>query len=388
MSTFDDLAELADDRQKLFDRAAHELAARGQWHQLFDLRLMQTRRELGLPLEFRGSIDDVDVDLRDPLEQGYVTACREVGQLLLDAGRVREAWMYLRPAGDKEAARQYLERVVPDDDNAEELIELSLYEGIDPARGFAWLLGRNGTCNSITALDGLLGQLESESANSCAAVLLRHVYSELRGNLRGHLHRLEGEAPSDLSIVELIDQYPALMADGSYHLDASHLASTVRFARSLTEPGMLRQALELCSYGSRLSKELQYPGEPPFEDVYQSHRLLFQALLGEQVEEAIAYFRQQADDAAKNSDAPDYLGAAADAPLETLLELLSRCGRPTDALEAFAELAPTDRDLSRRAPSLLDLAQQSGAWDRYFEICRDRDDLLGFAAGKAVGGAV
>ena len=294
MSAFDDLANISEDADQLFDRAAQELAAGGQWHRLFDLRLMQRRRELALPLDYRGSIDDVDEPRRQQLEAGYIAACREVGQLLLEAHRLREAWMYLRPAGDKETVQKYLERVVPDEENAEELIEISLYEAVDPERGFAWLLGRNGTCNSITSLEGLHAQLEPEMARACAAVLLRHVYAELRGNLRGHLHRLEGEAPSSLSVAELINSFPALQADGSYHLDVSHLSSTVRFARLLTDPQMVRLAVELCDYGSRLPDDLQYPGEPPFEDAYKAHRLFFEATLGENVDAAVEYFLEEA----------------------------------------------------------------------------------------------
>lgn len=386
MSAFDDLANVAEDADQLFDRAAQELASSGQWHRLFDLRLMQRRRELALPLEYRGSIDDVDEPLRQRLEAGYVAACREVGQLLLEANRLREAWMYLRPAGDKEAVRKYLERVVPDDENADELIEISLYEAVDPERGFAWLLGRNGTCNSITSLEGLHGQLEPEMARACAAVLLRHVYAELQGNLRGHLHRLEGDAPSGLSVAELVHAHPALQADGSYHLDVSHLSSTVRFARLLTDPKMVRLAVELCDYGSRLPDDLQYPGEPPFEDAYQAHRLFFTATLGENVDAAVDYFLEAARKEATSDDAADAAAAAAmggggNTAVETLLILLERSGRHEQALEAYAELVKPGQELSRQAPTLLALARQCGAWERYLEICQTRDDLVGYAAG-------
>jgi hypothetical protein len=33
------------------------------------------------------------------------------------------------------------------------------------------------------------------------------------------------------------------------------------------------------------------------------------------------------------------------------------------------------------APSLLELAERSGRFDRLMDICRDRDDPIGFAAG-------
>src|SRR5690606_34268189 len=98
---FDELAALADDPERVFQHVAQSLAAAGEFHRLFDLRLIQERRRLGLPLDRRTPIDDVEEPLRSQLEAGYLDACREVGELLLEAGRLREAWMYLRPAGDK-----------------------------------------------------------------------------------------------------------------------------------------------------------------------------------------------------------------------------------------------------------------------------------------------
>jgi hypothetical protein len=370
---FDDIAALADDPPRLFQQVAQSLAAAGEFHRLFDLRLIQERRRLGLPLDRRTPIDDVEEPLRSQLEAGYLTACREVGELLLDAGRLREAWMYLRPAGDKHSLRKHLARVVPDDDQADELIELSLYEAVDPERGYAWLLGRNGTCNAITTLDGLSSQLGVDDLRACAAVLVRHVYSELRGNLRGHLNRLTGEPPPDLSVAELLAQHPELMAGGNYHLDASHLASAMRYARLLTEPTLAAKALELAEYGARLPEDLQYPGEAPFEALYPAHRLLLEATLGRNVETALDYFRQQA---AAGQDDPQTTAA-----VETYLILLARTGRAGEAIAEYAELVPKGRELSGHAPTLLELAAASGNWDRYEAICRQREDLLAFAAG-------
>jgi hypothetical protein len=248
-----------------------------------------------------------------------------------------------------------------------------LYEGVDPERGYAWLLGRQGTCSAITTLDGLGPQLGVADLKACAAVLVRHVYNELRGNLRGHLSRLKPEAASDLSVLELVDKHPELLAAGNYHLDASHLASTVRYGRLLTEPVLVAKALEIAEYGSRLPADMQYPGEAPFEDLYPAHRLLFQATLGKQIDEAVEYFAAKAR---AGVDDPQSTTA-----IETYLILLARAERAAEAIEAYAELAPRERQLSPHAPTLLELAVQSGAWDRYDAICRERGDVLGFAAG-------
>jgi hypothetical protein len=370
---FDDLAQLANEPEQLFQRVAQLLVEKGELHRLFDLRLIQERRRLGLPLDRRTPIDDVEEPLRSQLEAGYLASCREVGELLLESGRLREAWMYLRPAGDKHSLRKRLAQIVLDDDRAEELIELALFEAVDPERGYAWLLGRNGTCNAITTLDGMSQQLGVDDIKACAAVLVRHVYRELSGNLRGHLTRLKGSAPNNLSVIELIDQHPELLAGGSYHLDVSHLASTVRYARLLTERSLVAKALEMAEYGSRLPADFQYPGEAPFEDLFPSHRLLFQATLGREMDAALSYFAEKAR--AGRDDAQSTTA------IETYLILLNRAGRPQEALAAFAELVAPDRELSSHAPTLLELATASGEWDLYKQICRSRNDVLAFAAG-------
>ena len=69
-----DLAELANDPDRLFQRVAQSLVEAGQFHRLFDLRLIQERRRLGLPLDRRTPIDDVEEPLRSELEAGYLAA--------------------------------------------------------------------------------------------------------------------------------------------------------------------------------------------------------------------------------------------------------------------------------------------------------------------------
>ena len=376
---FDEVARGGGDPAAVFDRAARALVAAGEFHRLFDLRLLERQHELGLPAGRRHAFDEVDESQREPLEQGYLAACREAGALLVEAGRLREAWVYLRPTGDKTLLREKLSRISPGDDDLDELIELALFEGVDPERGFAWLVGRNGTCNAITALDGLQTQLSPADMRACVAVLVRHVYGELRGNLRGHLNRLTGAPPPDLSVRELLDQFPQLRAGGDYHLDPSHLASTVRNARVLTEPTLVQKALEMAEYGSQLPEDLQYPGEPPFVELYAAHRLLFAATLGREVDEAREFFATQA----RTVD-PAQHGQVA---LETYLVLLARTGDAAAALEAYAELAPAEGELSRYAPTLLELAMQCGAWERFDAICRERGDLVGYAGGLIARGA-
>ena len=75
------------------------------------------------------------------------------------------------------------------------------------------------------------------------------------------------------------------------------------------------------------------------------------------------------------------MGEEGTAAVETYLILLTRLGRFAEALEAVAELVPPGTALSPYAPTMLDLARQADQMGRYLEICRSRNDLLGFAAG-------
>jgi hypothetical protein len=146
----------------------------------------------------------------------------------------------------------------------------------------------------------------------------------------------------------------------------------VRFALVIDEPADLRRAVDLTEYGRRLSSLYQYPGQEPFVDSYPAHALFFRALLGEGVEESVAYFRGRAEALAETEQ-----GAA---PAEIYVGLLSRMGRHADAFEAAATFLAGLRT-SGFAPSLLELAQLAGKYDRLAEVSRQRGDLVGFAMG-------
>jgi hypothetical protein len=375
---FDALETHAGDRERMLETLARELATAGRWHDLFQARLVQQRVRLKLAADSPAALDEVAEPLRSQLEDAYTDACREVGELLLAAGQFREAWYYLRPAGDKARMQRALAQVVPDDEQVEKLIELALYEGVDVERGYGWLLGRYGTCNAITTLEGLGAQLPPGDLRACAAALVRHLHRELLNNVTGHIERVEGKRPPEggttSGLVDLFVGREWLFQHEAAHVDASHLSAAVRFARVLEDPQVVRLAWELAEYGRRLHASLQYPGEPPFADHYTSHALLFAATLGKRVDEAVEYFTSQAD-----VSKPEEEGTAA---IETLLVLLARVGRPGEALAAYRERVPTGVQLSAFAPGLLDLARESGDWNLYASITRERDDPVGFAVGQ------
>jgi hypothetical protein len=198
------------------------------------------------------------------------------------------------------------------------------------------------------------------------------LHRELSENLRRDIADREGSEPPTGTLAELLEARPDLLRDGTYHLDTSHIASTVRFARVLDDSASLRLALDIASYGLKLHPQYQYPGEEPFLDLYPASIAFFRALLGLQVESGIRYFMQKADSVDQSQ-----FGTIA---VEVLIDLLSRCGRNEEALAAFRKRLPADARLMGVAPSLLQLSQRLGRFDLMQEICLERGDLLGFAA--------
>ena len=343
-----------------------------RFHELFDTRLMEARHRLGLPIILTTPLDELPEPTRGAVEDAYLEACREAGWLLWEAGEYRQAWLYLRPLGDRTAVAAALDRVTPSETNLGDLVGIALHEGAAPAKGLQWVLGHYGVCNAISAYDSLLPRYGRAEQQAAAALLIRHLRNDLLTNVRADIQRREERELADGTLAELLEARPDLLADSCYHIDTSHLTSVVRIARIVEDPEILQLVLDLTEYGRRLSAELQLTGDEPFDDVYPSHRLFFAAQLGLHVEESLDYFRERAERAD-----PAEAGTAA---AETYILLLIRLRRLREALAAHARLLPPNVRTSGIAPTLLELASLAEDYDQLTKICRGRDDLLGFAA--------
>ncbi len=355
------------------ERLAEHLRREAHYHELCDALLMRARLQLGLPIIMTQPLDDLRDPVRTQMENACIEIYREVGTLLLRAGRVREAWMYLRPVGDRAEVARELTQLAPTEENIDSFLELAIHEGVAPRWGFELLLRERGLCNAITMYDGVMSQRPIRDRREVAAVLVRFIYQELVRNLRGDITRRKGETPAEDTVAGLIRDRDWLFDEMNYHVDASHLAAVVRFALSLVDTDELRFAVELTDYGQRLHGQYKYPGHAPFEHVYPSHALFFRAQLGEQVDEALAYFQAQAEAADPANDGTE--------AAEVYVALLARLNRHAAALDAAAKHWPPGARLSGFAPSILELGQLAGSQSRLSEICRERDDLVGFVAG-------
>lgn len=374
-SPFDGLKQAADlgDATALLSQLVTTLRSEAQYHELFEALKMQVRHRVGLPVLAEHSGEDMADPTRDELEDGLIDACREVGILLLRAGRIREAWMYLRPVGDNALVARELSAVEANDDNTEELIEVLLTEGVDTRRGFALLLEQYGTCNAITTLESQWHAMDRRARQAATELLLRRVHGELVENVRAHIAQHESAPPEESRLDALLESRLWLTEDDNYHLDTSHLASTVRLSKTVEDGDLLQLAWELTQYGIRLSKTLQYPGEEPFVDLYASHSLFFGALLGRDTDEAIRYFRQRA----READMAEH-GTAA---VETYVDFLARLGRVSEAIEARILMIPADQRTAGLAPSLFELCRKADDFGPLLEQSRRHNDILAYATG-------
>jgi hypothetical protein len=352
---------------------ADRLRAAGRYGEMFDVRLMQARRKLGLPIVMSATLDELQDPLRGKLEAAYLEACREVGDLLLKAGRIREAWLYLRPVGDKVAVARALEQAAPEDGRIDELVEVAVHEGVAPRRGFELVLENYGICNAITMFDSTMGFRPRSDQQAVAALLIEHLYRDLLRNVKAEIARQEGRPPAEPSLADLVRDRDWLFLDNAYHIDTSHLHAVVRFGRVVDDPAVLRLAIDLTEYGRRLSSQFQFQSDEPFAEGYVAHGHFFRALAGEHVEEGVAYFREKAASLPVEEHG---LG-----PAEVYVALLSRLGRHQEAFDAAVRYIPPEARPSGFAPNLFELARLAGCYDKLLEVSRQRNDWLVFTAG-------
>jgi hypothetical protein len=354
----------------VLEELIRQLRESKRFHDLFEALKMRVRFQLQLPLLYSDSGDDLSAEQRDQLEEGLIEACREVGLALIAEGLPREGWMYLRPVGDRLEAAQALKQLDADEEILDELIEVCLHEGVDVERGFGLVLQYHGTCNSITTFESMLYQGGKSDLRGVCKMLVRHVHEELKGSLAADIERQSGAAPTETTIGGMVADRDWLFGEHIYHIDTTHLASTVRFARMLDDPELLELALDLTEYGHRLHEQFQYPQEEPFVDLYEASALYLEGLLGRKVEECKAYFSERASavDSAEHGNMAK----------EVYVDLLQRLQDPVGAVKASLELELPNAQSLGVAPTLLELCEAANNFDALMEYSRSNDNLLGY----------
>ena len=345
---------------------------RNEARPLLDALLLKARFELGLPGS--GAIDEqIDPDLKMKYEDRYVEAIRQVGQRLLDQGQIAAAWPYFRVIGEKDPVKAAIEAFDPaqaDEHTLGAVIDIAFQQQVHPVKGFSWILDRYGICSSISSFEALPND-ENVRAEA-AAMLTKSLYEQLHYSLSSEIERREGTRPAEnVTVASLIENRAWIYEDDAYAIDVSHLSSVVRLSPLLRDTKAIGLAVELAKYGDGLSDRFRYDGLPPFEDIYGDHLIYLNAILGIDVEKAIAHFRSKL----KSNQLSDEYDEPADPmeslPAQTLVRLLDRLGRKLEAIEVASMHLVGVPESYLLCPSLAALCRQA-----------KRLDLLARAAGQ------
>jgi hypothetical protein len=343
---------------------------------------MDKRRRLGANPVPTGSYHDLPKDQLPGYEDAIRNAGRLVGNLYLQDGQLQQAYAYFRMLNELGPVRDALDAYQPEpEQDMQPLVQIAFYEGVHPRKGFDWVLSRYGLCSAITTLGSQNLDHAPEVRQYCVQLLVRALYAELRERLTAEIERHEGKRPAEADappdtpgvVRQMIAGRDYLFADDWYHVDTSHLSSVVQMSVSLQPCTELEIARELCEYGGRLSGRFKSAGDPPFEDLYKSHGIYLAILAGENVEQNLNYFREQAE----NAD-PQTIGTY---PAEVLVNLLLRLNRPAEALAVARKhlLGPHSHQLT--CPSVAELCQKVNDFRTLAEVAREQGDPVHFMAG-------
>jgi hypothetical protein len=363
-------------------RLCDGLRASKDYHSLFYALLLKKRHEMGVSPLPTGAAADLPPQHHAEYEDAIRHAGREVGDLFLQEGNIGHAWAYFRMIGEHGPIKTALEKHEPtEDEDMQPLVQIAFYEGVNPNKGFDWILSRFGLCSAITTLGSQELPADPAVKQYCIGRLVRSLYAELRDRLLGEIERHDGGLPPEASapaeeqgiVRKLMAGRDWLLADDCYHIDTSHLSSVVQMSLHLAPGVEMDLARELCEYGARLSNRFTNPGDPPFEKLYEAHGVYLAILAGDRVEENLNYYREQA----ANAD-PQTVGTF---PAEVLVNLLLRLKREKEALEVARKYLSAVDNRRLTCPSLADLCQRVGDYRTLAEAAREQGDPVHFMAG-------
>ena len=364
----------------VLDRLESVLVEQRDYHRLFDAKMMRVRQRMGLRITRPTALSDVPREQEPEFRKAWTDTAREIGQLFLDNGLLPDAWAYFRTIQEPERVRAAIQAKVAEasgltDQDREELLNLALYDGAHMVEGIRLLLRTHGTCNTVTAMSQVIGQMSPAERRQAAAIMVRHLYTDLQASVRRDIERRQPLLRAEIPLREMIVGKDYLFADGNYHIDVSHLHSIVGFARNLhREDPELKLAVELSLYGEQLSEHLRYPADVPFEDYYVASGYFLRALSGEDEQAGLDWFtcrlQQEPDEADRRMIA------------FVLVDLATRLGRAAEVLETVAPWLSRMEDPN--GFSFTAACIESGRPELLEMTARANDDVLAFATSLLV----
>jgi len=348
----------------------------GDYNALFYALLMKKRVELGVPPFPTGGAADLPPATHEPYEQAIREAGRLAGQLYLDRDDIRRAWFFFNMLGELEPVHNYIERYEFDaDKDPQAVIEVALYNGAYPAKGYALVLERYGICNAITTFSQHDFSRHPDAKQECIKILVRALHEQLRERL---LSEIVGHGDTYLdtkSIIALLMGRKYLFADDTYHIDTSHLSSVVQMSLELTDGEELKLARDLCAYGEKLGAHFQQEADPPFERTYADYKVLLEVTAGIEVEKGLKHFRDKIEPESEKGNL---------FPAEVYVNLLLRINRKSEAIEVAKKyLSGETRPMT--CPGVYELCREADDYAGLAEAARKRADGVNFLAAKIAG---
>ncbi|HVK13156.1 MAG TPA: hypothetical protein VM597_30665 [Gemmataceae bacterium] len=358
------------------DRLCADLRALGDLNALFYALLMKKRVELGVSPFPTGAAADLPKETHAEYEDAIRSACRFIGTEFLKRNDLRKAWTYFDMLGEPGPVREYIENLdLTDAEDVQPVVEVALYHGVHPTRGFDIVVQKYGICNAITTYSGQDFSRTPGAKQHAIKALVRSLYDQLLERLKTDLEGRGKPVPTDATVGGIVKAHPELFEDGAYHIDTSHLSSVAQFALEL-DPGPERLlAREFCEYGERLGEGLRYGGDAPFEKSYADYKVLLETLDGVNVEAGLKHFRDKIDREVEVGNT---------FPAEVYVNLLLKLDRKDEALAVAKKyLGAETRQLS--CPSVYDLCQQAGDYEGLAAAAKARNDGVQFLAGLIAG---
>jgi len=358
------------------DQLCADLRELGDLNALFYALLMKKRVELGVTPFPTGAAADLPPATHTAYEQAIREAGRLVGGEFLKQNDLRKAWFYFNMLGEPDPVRQYIEGYQPTDaDDVQPVVEVGLYHGVHPAKGFDLVVERYGICNAITTYSGQDFSRSPGAKQHCIRSLVRSLYAQLLDRLKSDVESRGGMVPANATIGQIVESHPELFEEGAYHIDTSHLSSVVQFSLELDASPERKQARELCAYGEKLSDSFKFTSDPPFEKTYADYKVLLDILDGQDVEVGLKHFRDKIDPAAAEGST---------FPAEVYVNLLLKLDRKAEAL-AVAKKYLTGENRQLSCPGVYELCQQAGDFAGLSDAARTRGDGVNFLAGLIAG---
>lgn len=356
------------------ERLAGWFRDRREFHRLFEARKFAARIRAGVPPFFIQQAPQLSAQQNKAIETELLTACREVGEQLANAGQPGAAWTYLQPLDDLDFVRRVLEQAPRTEESLSDLIQICLFERAHPDFGYSLVLEELGTCQAISAFDSAFPGLDNEQRSALSERLIRHMHRELTANVRAAISRSHPAAAVEIETADLaglLEHHSDTIRQSTPHLDATHLVSAMRIGRLVTSQVALREALSLARYGELLPPLLQYASDPPFAETYPDHVNYFKALVSGDPTETVTRFLERSE----NMTSPLDRNAA----VEVGVDLLLRCGKPEDAA-ALALTQGPEYGSAGIAPGLIEIAARLSNPESILKFLREQQDVLAFAA--------